>query len=408
MNRTVPLERKPLLAAVVVTMVILYGSLFPFAFHGNPLPIPELLLSAQFRPSRIDFVANVILYVPLGVCLFLVFRSWTTVRRVLAASVLGFLISLGVEITQTFDTGRYASVFDVVANTLGSVAGAMLGWFGGKRQMPGRLGSDFAYQPFVAFLFACWAGLWFFPYQLAFDPIEYWRILRRLVFQSQVSFFPFFQSGARWMALALLMEALIGPPGTRLLFGAFVASALFFHTWTGTAQVTNEHVWSAAAAVLVWCTFLWRRTYRAQAVAVLTILAVALDALSPFQFSAAGRSFQWVPFTSFVHAPRGSATYAMFAKLFLYGAMLWTTMRGGWPWLRTVASGVVFVLVLRMAQVFLPGRSAEITDALMVVALGILLKWFGVESGFQQGCKPERALGFRRRDEAVPYASHSD
>jgi VanZ family protein len=49
-------------------------------------------------------------------------------------------------------------------------------------------------------------------------------------------------------------------------------------------------------------------------------------------------------------------------------------VRAGFSW--TVASVMCTILVLglRMAQIYLPGRTAEITDATMLVMLAIIMK----------------------------------
>lgn len=79
-----------------------------------------------------DAIVNVAAFVPLG---WLLARGGidliaSALPRVLIASALCGGLSLGVETVQYFLTSRYSSLIDVLANSLGALAGAVvaLGW----------------------------------------------------------------------------------------------------------------------------------------------------------------------------------------------------------------------------------------------------------------------------------------
>ncbi len=72
-----------------------------------------------FSASPSDVAVNVLLYLPLGLCLW---------RRPLALSLaLGALMSLAIETLQMRYAGRHPALFDVLANTLGVASGALAG-----------------------------------------------------------------------------------------------------------------------------------------------------------------------------------------------------------------------------------------------------------------------------------------
>jgi hypothetical protein len=124
----------------------------------------------------------------------------------------------------------------------------------------------------------------------------------------------------------------------------------------------------------VWAAFLWRWRARAGWIALLFAIHVTLEALRPFQFSQHAHRFSLVPFRSFLQASRASGIYSFFNKTFTYGVLIWSMVRAGWLLKNatTLAAGLVFIL--RIIQVYLPGRSAEITDTIMVLALAGLMK----------------------------------
>ena len=112
---------------------IVYGSLVPLDFHFVPLfdawqrfrGMPFLHLGVE---SRADWIANGVLYAPLG---FL--AAWWRLRgdawRVTAlavAVILGVVLAVGVEFTQVFFPPRTVSMNDLMAESIGSVFGALL------------------------------------------------------------------------------------------------------------------------------------------------------------------------------------------------------------------------------------------------------------------------------------------
>ncbi|GAO34886.1 hypothetical protein SCT_0266 [Sulfuricella sp. T08] len=113
---------------------VVYGSLVPLDFH--PLPwdqawemfqhIRLLNVGAQ---GRADWVANGVLYVPVGFLTFTLFTHFKT-HRALALAFIGsllfsFTLAVTVEFAQLFFPPRTVSINDVIAEFLGSILGAV-------------------------------------------------------------------------------------------------------------------------------------------------------------------------------------------------------------------------------------------------------------------------------------------
>ena len=123
------------LAAVLSAAFVVYGSFMPFDFRG-PLTLHTALatlresLAGPF--SRSDFAANILLFLPVGF-----FGAATlvgprsSVARWLTTSVTLLLVALAlsvfVELAQVFLPERTASLYDVMAEEMGAVAG-FVGW----------------------------------------------------------------------------------------------------------------------------------------------------------------------------------------------------------------------------------------------------------------------------------------
>jgi VanZ family protein len=129
------------LAFAYVAFVI-YGSLVPLDFHPRPLReawesferIPYLDLGIG---SRADWVANILLFVPLAyLWLGVLWPNRRPVDGVLVSVWVLFVcvfLSLAIEFTQIFFPPRTVSVNDILAETLGAAIGVVLWWATGRR-----------------------------------------------------------------------------------------------------------------------------------------------------------------------------------------------------------------------------------------------------------------------------------
>ncbi len=109
-------------------LLIAYASLYPFA----PLRLPNAQLLADFfaRPRYVvafDVWLNLAAYAPLGVLACRHFRQARAPGAAIALAVaFGAGLSLAMETCQLFIPYRVATVYDVFANTAGTLAGALV------------------------------------------------------------------------------------------------------------------------------------------------------------------------------------------------------------------------------------------------------------------------------------------
>ena len=134
------------LVALAYATFVIYGSLVPFDFH----PVPWDQAVARFRAipflrlgvgSRADWVANLILYIPLGYLLTGVStaRRGSTAALTVGVAFSGLLVAgmaLSIEFVQQYFPPRTVSLNDLYAEWVGGALGMLL-WIG----MGGRLTS---------------------------------------------------------------------------------------------------------------------------------------------------------------------------------------------------------------------------------------------------------------------------
>jgi glycopeptide antibiotics resistance protein len=72
--------------------------------------------------DRVEFLANVAMFVPIGIFFVLLFG-----RRLWFVSVIsGVMLTVAIEVAQRFIPGRVSDARDLVANSLGTVVGVLV------------------------------------------------------------------------------------------------------------------------------------------------------------------------------------------------------------------------------------------------------------------------------------------
>ena len=121
---------------------VIYGSLMPLEFHARSwdsawqafMAIPYLDLGIG---SRADWVANILLFIPLAfIWLGILWHPSSMVMRLLASFailLLAVALDVGIEFTQLFFPPRTVSLNDIIAETIGGCTGIVLWWIYGEK-----------------------------------------------------------------------------------------------------------------------------------------------------------------------------------------------------------------------------------------------------------------------------------
>ena len=367
------------LIGAAVTIIIIYGSLYPFHFHeaADLNGAVSGLIKTWAGPfGRGDFVSNVLLYLPFGFFWVQALGRRPLIHRVFCVIFAGLALSVGIELIQAYDPGRVSSLADVYANTIGTLVGTAAGVILFGLPLPLWAGTV-ERRPFVVILIACWFGYRLFPYVPVIDLHKYWDAIKPLVFSPQLPPLDVYRHTVVWLSVALLIESLLGNARSRVALLLLVPAVLFARVLIIDAELSPAEVVGGTLAALVWCAAFWRLQTRAPIIAALFAGVVAIQALEPFQFSAVAHPFGWIPFASFMHGSIEVNVRSFFEKVFTYGTLTWLITRSGYRLTIAAGLGCIFVLCLRVSQVFLPGRSAEITDPIMVLIVAGVMQSMG-------------------------------
>lgn len=409
------------LPALLYASFVVYGSLVPLAFRPRPLEaafdafldIPYLHLGVA---SRADWIANILLYIPLAFFLC----GWLAPQRrgagvwVLLSCA---LLALSVEFAQLFFPPRTVSLNDLAAEIMGTGLGMALWYAAGERLLTRwrtvLRGGREAGAAFIALYALAYLLFSLFPYDFLVSASE---LAEKLASPDAIAFFMTgtcagsFHCAARLGSEILVIAplgALLGMStvgrrgpsllaafGWGLLLGAaiegmqvFLASGL-----SQGASIVTRGLGAALGLVLYrsisreWI-LRYRLPLRAAAIAALPIYIALLLALVGFYgarvegFAAAMAKLGQVRFLPFYYHYFTTETQAIHSLLIHTGAyapvglMVWLFTNGrpgrGALWISALAA---FALALGMEalKLFLQGRRPDPTDALIAAAAAAL------------------------------------
>jgi len=288
---------------LLVVALIAYGSLYPFNFKPDAIKggVLEAVRELSWaRAGRGDRIANVLLYLPLGFCLFL----WlaTRMRRASAvaiATLLGSILSLGFEVAQVYISSRVPSLTDLTLNALGTLVGATAGvaWdrLGGLMHLPRRVEKTHR-DPSAALLIVLWLLWRLAPFVPHVDLGKLKSALQPLI-RPQIAFTPTLIFLVYWLVIAQALSTLVSRARTLEALLLTMAAVL-----VGRLVVANQAFVPSELLALILLlpivVLMYRMTPGPKRMLLLgaMLLVFMLERLAPFSFTATPSAFDFWPF----------------------------------------------------------------------------------------------------------------
>ena len=403
------------LLALVFMVLIVYGSLYPFADWVTPAgPLFAFLAMMPGHVEKADLVQNVLAYMPFGLfvgaALMPARRSrhgatGATVAAMIVAVLAGAALSLAMESIQQFLPSRDPSLVDLLLNIGGTGVGALLAAMVRDHEAPGArllalrstiLASGHLPNLMLAAL-ALWALSQTSPLVPTFDPGKLrasLALLARAVRQPD-SVMPLM---ALNYALALLGLGLMA----RLLVRAEHAALAWFAGLVGVVlalkivvegrQLSPEALGGAAAAMA--CLALWRGgSPRAWAWGALAVLGsgFVVGELAPAPGGGQVHPFNWIPLAGQMQSLNGlqnilELIWPFFAMACMARFLCAPRRRAALALAGAVAVALL-VFVLEWLQQDMGGRVGDITQVMLACG-GWIWPWCVRGADFAPGSTP--------------------
>lgn len=392
------LSRLSLYLSVGYALLLVYGTLFPFnGWLTRETGVWDLLMQRGIRnTSRADILTNLLVYMPLGLLLMhSLGNRGSSLRRLLLVTLAGFLLSLALEYLQTRLPGRVPSILDLVLNTLGSFSGALIALTLNPDTLAGnrlyRLRATYIHPGPLANLGLLALAFWVLSQLSPLVPSIDLGNLRNglkplwytLLSPATLEWIRVVEYALSLTAAGMISSTLLRSRYNALfLFAGFTSLVLLLKIPVIGRQLSLEAVSGLAIGLLL--TFiLYDRSLRTRlliAAFALTGMVIASSLYVPAN-AVAGypTAFNWIPFRSHL-SNNITGLIDILGSLWPFvalGYLAWMTNFRPRSLLVAAGSLVIFSLVfaLEWYQQYQPGRSPDITDA-VIATLAWLAPWF--------------------------------
>lgn len=415
---------------IAYLVFVIYGSLVPLRFRPmNFADAWAAFVNIRYLKlgigSRADWVANILLFIPLSFFWLGVFwpRRNTGLKAVLSAAVwmIFTALSAAIEFTQLFFPPRTVSLNDIFAEGIGAAIGVAMWWKIGSKLMvwleewkAQRLNQSLPERLLWLYL-ALLFGYNILPLDLTISPVEIYHKWK----EGRLLFIPF-QSHLDFDAhtiYELVTDAAIWLPAALLLYLAREKSAVRVWLWTVTAAILVEFVqvfvytrvtdttdivtamiggWGGA-----WLGTILRRKIAGEAsfelvrrlrrigwgLLVTWPFALAFVFWYPFKFHIESAYFysrldmlSRVPFYAYYYGTEYRAITEVLHKVVFFvplgGAVSLALSKAEKPspYMRWMVIGVcgLAALVIELGQAALPGKNPDSTDLVLEMTGGVL------------------------------------
>ena len=310
-------------------------------------------------------------------------QRWTRTRGFIWAVALGTLLSLLVELLQVHASSRVSSLTDLVLNAAGTAIGALGAIIylamGSTIRLPGAAAGR--PHPVPLGLIALWLAFRLAPFVPTIDWQKYKEALKPLFIDPQLIWLDVLRYIVGWLVVGYAVRQV-----WRREYSVFALVALAALVLVGRVVVVGKALAPAELAALMACipiaAVLIVLTDRRRALVLCLMLAaiIMITGLKPFTFETSAHNFSWVPFMSSLNDSLEVNYSVLLEKCFWYFALIWLLTRRGSSVLAASLLTATLLAIIECLQVWIPGRSAEITDPLLALCGGALLSILGTPS----------------------------
>lgn len=354
--------------------LIAYGSLYPFDFVTRANGVAEvarLFVRPAFDMKRGDIVGNLLLFVPYGFVAVLAARAH---RRpglaCLGYVVAGLVLALGLQVAQIWLRSRTPALGDAAVNAAGLLIGLALGAIALRlRPSLGDARQSAALVPLALML--AWLAYQWYPLVPTLDWQNVKNALKPLLLAPRLDPVRILATAVSWAAFFTLWGLLAAGRSSAIVKALGGLAILCGKAFIVGAGISLANLVGLGLAIIA---LPWLQHPRALPVLSVAILAsLFLSGLQPFTPSATARDFEWIPFTGMLEGSMAINLANLLEKTFLYGAAILFMHRHGARPLPAAIGVALCLAAIEAAQVFLPGRTAESTDPVLALLLGVVM-----------------------------------
>lgn len=359
----------------ITAILISYGSLYPFNFTESKAfsrQFNELLSNFSIPSSSGDLFGNIVLFIPLGLVSAMIAvrepRKWTISALLF---LLGTLLAFAVQVGQIWLPSRDPAAGDAVINTIGLLFGFKLGFWIDKFEPKAlEYRKSVSLAPTVLCLF--WIIYCWFPWVPTLDMQNIKDALKPMLATSEFSLVRSLHTAIAWIAFFKLSQYLRikrTRPGVLTIVALAITMAQIFFSGA-TISVNNMAGMIIGISVIP----LLSRSSSSAYVCLALLGTILITGTQPLQWAEPLNRFHWIPFTGFLSGAMSVNALVLVEKTFLYGTLIFLLHKNGAQLLPSTLLVAVWLMMIEILQIFIIGRTSEITDPVWAVLIGYFIR----------------------------------
>lgn len=352
----------------VTAALIAYGSLYPFQFAApaDNDSLFHILMAGDKHPASLaDILGNIVLFVPYGLTGILALRARNVRHPAATVVVTGTVLAVLLQVLQIYLPARSPALSDAVWNLVGlglGIAASQLLARKGAIVLP----ASFLRSPEALLVLALWLASELLPFVPSLD-VQHIKDNLKTLNVSQIQVADVIRHGIGSLLAAAALETVAGHALSRTaaLFAAVALCKVLIVHQAMTLAVPIGFASGLAAWVGV------RRMHRANYRVFLTLcLLMALMLLSVFPLDLekdVEPSKVKLPFAALLHGSMLDNAKSLAGRLLLYVGTLWQLRSARANLVLSAFAVTVWVALLEVIQLLIPGRTADPTEPIWVV-----------------------------------------
>lgn len=352
---------------------ITYGSLYPFEFIPAQVSLRDIvvILMSDWRDELgiPNIFANIILFVPYGLFGALAFPRQTTSMRLYIVLSTAAILAFGIQVVQIWFPFRVPTVADGIINMGGVLLGMTLALFPPIRSALSDLGNKTEHTHVLPFLLLLtWLAYRWLPFVPTLDVYMLIQGLKPLLLHLEWRPLNFIHNLVAWLVFVVLWRQCRFREN---LLWLVIPGSLLVQVFIADNPVLLHNILAAVVALPLWFT-LSRLCRRPEVIVMMLLVGLLfLMGLRPFE-TGSPSSFKWLPFAGFLSGNMLVNTASLLEKLFLYGSLVWLMLNISRNRFISFLLPVLITSIIEIAQIWLVGRGAEITDPILCVLIWLV------------------------------------
>ena len=359
---------------VFICMLIAYGSLYPFDFTvpGSSTDAwAHLLHDWSVTTSRGDALGNLALFAPLGFTgvFALTGRPAIVVMRVASISL---LLAAVLQMAQIYFPPRTPAIVDVAWNMMGAALGIAAGLvLRDTFQLRWRSFDRTYAVPLTVIVL--WIAAELLPLVPSLD-LQLVKDSLKGLLQLRMSLPDIVWHAAGVLAVGRALSTIADR--SRALHGlaALIAIAVAGKIFVVTRVLNASTLAGFAIGYCVWGLIATRPSRGDAVVTGALVAAYTVKALFPMELRAVPADFNWVPFAGLLQGSMLLNAQVLVESIFVFAGVLGLVRMQGSSVGATSVVLALWVAALEAAQLYIVGRSPDLTEPLLVLLVGSALR----------------------------------